>query len=61
MRYSKTKKRGSIRRLATFLARFARTLDLDVIPVERLIESLPLEFNRWRQQILFDAATLEKP
>lgn len=60
-RNSKTKKRGSIRRLATFLTRFARTLDLDVIPVARLIETLPSEFNRWRQPTLFDAAKLEKP
>jgi len=59
-RNSKTKKRGSIRRLATFLTRFARTLDLDVIPVERLVETLPSEFNRWRQPTLFDAAKLEK-
>lgn len=58
-RNSKTKKRGSIRRLATFLTRFARTLDLDVIPVERLIETLPSEFNRWRAPLLLDAAKLE--
>ncbi len=59
-RHSKTKKRGSIRRLATFLTRFARTLDLDVIPVERLIETLPSEFNRWRQPVLFGSAIQEK-
>jgi len=59
-RHSKTKKRGSIRRLATFLTRFARTLDLDVIPVERLIETLPSEFNRWRQPSLFDTANIGK-
>ncbi len=59
-RHSKTKKRGSIRRLATFLTRFARTLDLDVIPVERLIDTLPSEFNRWRTPSLFDLAKLEK-
>ncbi|MBX3448935.1 MAG: hypothetical protein KF777_05205 [Planctomycetaceae bacterium] len=57
---SKTKKRGSIRRLATFLTRFARTLDLDVIPVERLISILPSEFNRWREPLLFDPVKLEK-
>jgi len=57
-RHSKTKKRGSIRRLATFLTRFARTLDLDVIPVQRLIETLPSEFDRWRQPLLFDTANV---
>lgn len=59
-RNSKTKKRGSIRRLATFLTRFARTLDLDVIPVERLTVILPPEFDRWRQPMLFDPATTQK-
>jgi len=57
-RHSKTKKRGSIRRLATFLTRFARTLDLDVIPVERLIETLPAEFNHWTRAVAVDPAEL---
>jgi hypothetical protein len=59
-RNSKTKKRGSIRRLATFLTRFARTLDLDVIPVSRLIKSLPPEFNRWREPLLFEVSNVGK-
>ncbi len=54
-RHSKSRKRGSIRRFARFLARFARTFDLDTIPVERLLETLPPEFNRWRQPRLFSA------
>lgn len=59
-RNSRTKKRGSIRRLATFLTRYARTIDLDVIPVNRLIDALPPEFNRWREPVLFDTANSEK-
>ncbi len=54
---SRTKKRGSIRRLATFLTRISRTLDLDVIPVDRLISILPSEFDRWKAPSLFDATT----
>jgi hypothetical protein len=47
-RGSKTKTRGSIRRLAKHLTRCARTLDLDIIPTDKLLETLPPEFNRWR-------------
>lgn len=45
---SRTKNRGSIRRLATYLTRFARTLDLDVVSVTRLMDSLPSEFDPWK-------------
>jgi hypothetical protein len=45
---SKTKTRGSIRRLAKHLTRCARTFDLDIISTEKLLETLPAEFSRWR-------------